>query len=202
MHFEMHLGPIIGRDAELPKYARGMIANCMEYAECSKIPLITVADYLWDGDTYAPVNSWNKAVNEVIGPIYADAFTLFADHLKTSCLMDDNSTLLKSAFCAVSRAVRAHDYSEAVSVVNDYTALQTECLKYLDMDLPICGELRAWTVKYNVAAKIIILLFKYLLNGNTPSLKQEAEALLSEYNAIPEKLAEDIIFREVLMNRY
>ena len=201
MHFEMHLGPIIGRDAELPKYARGLISNCMEYAECSKIPLITVADYLWDGDRYSPEDSWKKAIDEVIGHVYADAFKLFADHLKTSCLMDDNSSILKSAFCSIARAVREHKYDEAASVVNDYTALQTECLNYLRKNLPICGELRAWTEKYTVAAKIIKLLFNYLTDV-TPSLKQETEALLSEYNMIPEKLIEDIVFREVIMNRY
>ena len=40
---------IIGRDKELYKHCEGIISNVMEFAECSKIPLMTIADYLWTG---------------------------------------------------------------------------------------------------------------------------------------------------------
>ena len=54
MFQEMHIGALMGRDKELFKHCEGIISNVMEYAECSKIPLMTIADYLWNPLKYNP----------------------------------------------------------------------------------------------------------------------------------------------------
>jgi hypothetical protein len=42
-----HLGPLAGRSADLPEVTQGFFANPMVQPQLSKIPLATVADYLW-----------------------------------------------------------------------------------------------------------------------------------------------------------
>ena len=108
MFNEMHIYPIIGRDPDLYKYSQGIIANCMEYAECSKIPLITIADYLWDSENYNPQKSWEAAIKQIVGDA-ADDFIVFADHLCTSCLMDVPSGRMYKEFNEMMRIYKAGD---------------------------------------------------------------------------------------------
>jgi hyaluronoglucosaminidase len=81
---EMHLGYIAGRDKELYRYSEGIISNCMEFCECSKIPLLTVADYLWNPVGYNPIKSWDYAIKTIVGEGW-EQFKYFADNLLTSC---------------------------------------------------------------------------------------------------------------------
>ena len=45
---ELHIGPYLGRDADLGEHADGIIANAMPLAEASKIALASIADYVRD----------------------------------------------------------------------------------------------------------------------------------------------------------
>jgi hyaluronoglucosaminidase len=67
MFHEMHLGPIEGREAGLYKHCRGILFNTMEYFECTKLPLLTCADYLRDPENYNPEWSWMKALDTLFG---------------------------------------------------------------------------------------------------------------------------------------
>jgi hyaluronoglucosaminidase len=87
MIHEAHLGPYLGRDPLLDRFAVGVMANAMEHAEASKLALATIADYLWDPATYDPEQSWRRAIAELGGP---DAWALecFADTVRGSCLSE------------------------------------------------------------------------------------------------------------------
>jgi hyaluronoglucosaminidase len=95
---ELHIGPLLHRDPQLYRHAEGYVANAMEYAESSKIPLITIADYLRDPEGYDPVLSWQKAVEEVAGAGDSSCFLRFADNVKSSFLNELESPQLLEAF--------------------------------------------------------------------------------------------------------
>ncbi len=97
MTAELHLGAYRGRDPHLYRFSRGVLANPMERPESSKIALATIADYLWDPESYDPDLSWAAAIAEIAGPRDAEALQLFADNVRTSCLEEADSPMLTEA---------------------------------------------------------------------------------------------------------
>jgi len=85
MVFDLHIGPIVGRDAGLGAVTWGLLANPMSLAEAGKIPLFTIADYLWNSLEYDPERSWKAALRHV-DPACADAWQFIFGHMQKSCL--------------------------------------------------------------------------------------------------------------------
>lgn len=191
MFNEMHISPIINRDADLWKYSEGIISNCMEYAECSKIPLITFADYLWDSENYNPDASWVNAIRQVIGKEDADKFIVFADHLYTSCLKDEPSKRMKTHFAEVMRLLKTGESEKAVALAGGYVAKMNEAEEYLRRDLPICDELRKWSEKFFVACDMFEKLLEVLVN-KTDANVNELYAIIDKYDSMPVKIAEEM----------
>ncbi len=199
MYNEMHISPIIGRDADLYKYSEGIIANCMEYAECSKIPLITIADYLWDSVNYNSQLSWENAVKQVIGTENAENFIIFADHLYTSCLKDVNSRRMYKAFDAIEDAFKAGDTQKAFSLAADYIDRMNNSKAFLQRDLPICSELTKWSQKFYVACDLTKKLFEFLQSRDELLISQIL-SLADEYNSMPARFSNDINIKAELKN--
>jgi hypothetical protein len=74
-----YLGPLVGRDRQLPSVARGVVSNPMIQPHASMIPLQTIADYLWNSAAYDPARSEVHAVESQYGD---DAPRLLAPFLK------------------------------------------------------------------------------------------------------------------------
>ncbi len=199
MFNEMHISPIIGRDPDLYKYSEGIISNCMEYAECSKIPLITFADYLWDSENYNPQKSWEVAIKQVIGKENADDFIVFADHLYTSCLKDANSRRMYAAFDEIETAFKSGDTQQAFAAAQNYLGRMNACKEYLKRDLPICKELLKWSEKFFVMCDILSNVFDFIATKDE-KLLAEIDALISKYEAMPARLSNDINIREEIKN--
>lgn len=199
MYNEMHISPIINRDPDLFKYSEGIIANCMEYAECSKIPLITFADYLWDSENYDPQKSWMGAIKQVVGKENADNFIVFADHLYTSCLKDANSRRMYEAFDGIEEAFKSGNKEKAFALAQDYLCRMNACREYLKRDLPICRELAKWSEKYFVSCDIMNTIFEYIKTRNE-NLIEELYSLIEKYEAMPARLSNDVNIRAELKN--
>ena len=199
MYNEMHISPIINRDPDLYKYSEGIIANCMEYAECSKIPLITFADYLWDSENYDSQKSWESAVRQVIGKENADNFIIFADHLYTSCLKDTNSRRMYETFDKIEEALKSGNKEKAFALAEDYLGKMNACREYLKQDLPICRELSKWVEKYFVSCDIMNTIFKYIKTGEQ-KLIAELHSLIKKYEAMPARLSNDVNIRAEIKN--
>jgi beta-N-acetylglucosaminidase len=59
----LHLGPLTGRSADLCSIVDGSISNPMAYQdEANRIPLLTVADYLWNPEEYDSGRSIGQAI--------------------------------------------------------------------------------------------------------------------------------------------
>ncbi len=197
MYNEMHISPIINRDKDLWKYSEGIIANCMEYAECSKIPLITVADYLWDSENYDSEKSFENAIKQVIGDEYAEAFIVFADHLYTSCLKDTNSRRMYEAFDKIESAFKKGDKQTAFLLAEEYLGKMHACKEYLMKDLPVCGELTKWSEKFFVVCELFDNIFAFI-QDREDSVKAEILALIDKYNSLPARLSNDVNLKEEL----
>lgn len=199
MFNEMHLSPIIGRDKDLYKYSEGIISNCMEYAECSKIPLITFADYLWDSVNYDPQKAWENAIKQVIGKEDADNFIIFADHLYTSCLKDANSRRMYAALDSIEAAFKTGDKQKAFELAQAYLGKMNACREYLKRDIPICSELKKWSEKFFVMCDILGGIFAFLMSRDE-TLLAEIFGLIEKYEAMPARISNDIDIKSELRN--
>jgi hyaluronoglucosaminidase len=193
---EMHLGYIDGREPELYRYSEGIISNCMEYCECSKIPLLTVADYLWNPTSYDHESSWEYALKVVVGEQY-DSFRYFADHLLTSCLKSENSRLMSAAFSATREQLYKGDAAKACELFSEYAGKVSECADMIKKngDRRLFMELSRWSKKFLLCSEILRLCSR-LMSGET-ELKDEIREKYEAYMNMPEILT-DFCFREAV----
>ncbi|CAL9421961.1 hypothetical protein SUDANB106_01890 [Streptomyces sp. enrichment culture] len=59
------LGPYTGREPAVANRSAALLANAMEQATASRLPLFTVADYAWNPRGYRPEESWRAAVEDL-----------------------------------------------------------------------------------------------------------------------------------------
>ncbi|WP_307792344.1 beta-N-acetylglucosaminidase domain-containing protein [Streptomyces verrucosisporus] len=59
------LGPYTGREPAVANRSAALLANAMEQATASRLPLFTVADYAWNPRGYRPRESWKAAVEDL-----------------------------------------------------------------------------------------------------------------------------------------
>jgi hyaluronoglucosaminidase len=100
-----------------------MMFNPMIQAEASKIPLVTIGEYLSDPERYDPQVAWEMALREVAGERGYAPIRTFAENCLASCLQPDEAPetdrLAAAALASVRRGERAED-SEAVSALSHY----------------------------------------------------------------------------------
>lgn len=63
----LYLGAVKNRSPKLHEHVSGWISNPMMQSEASKIPLATIADYLWNPEAYDPGRSFEAAIRNVGG---------------------------------------------------------------------------------------------------------------------------------------
>jgi hyaluronoglucosaminidase len=63
----LHLGPYVGRDADLCDVVGGVLCNPMMQAYASLVPLATAMDFLRDPDAYEAEAAWTRAIADVGG---------------------------------------------------------------------------------------------------------------------------------------
>ena len=68
MSGELHIGPLVGREARLQDSLYGYLNNPLLQEALGILPLATCFDYAQDPCRYRPEASWRKAVSELYGP--------------------------------------------------------------------------------------------------------------------------------------
>jgi len=182
MFQEMHLGPIIGRDKDLYKHSEGLISNVMEYAECSKIPLMTVADYLWNPVSYNSGNSIRNAQNEILGD-KSELFGYIADHLAVSCLSRHASEYMSEKLSFISFLISTGRFEEALTEFSNYIQKNKECLEILrDESVSMFVEMKKWVDKFSMCCDLLDVIRDTYLSPS-PENKNRLEKLLDIYNS-------------------
>lgn len=182
MFQEMHLGAIIGRDKDLYKACEGIISNVMEYAECSKIPLMTIADYLWNPVDYNPDDSLKNAHNEILGD-KAELFGYFADHLGVSCLSKYSSAYMSETLSHISFLLSQSKTEQGFKEFKEYNKNMRECLEMLqDERVPLFNELKKWVKKFSMCCDLLDAIYNTKKDPTDANMKVLAE-LTEKYNS-------------------
>ncbi|MCL2494878.1 MAG: protein O-GlcNAcase [Oscillospiraceae bacterium] len=179
MYHEMHLGPIVNREAGLYKHSRGILFNAMEYFECSKLPLLTCADYLRDPENYDPEWSWTQALNALFGQ---DALRMIplAEQCRTSCLRTSVGPQMMEALESAAMAYRAGELLKALGLLSNYFDRMEDCRAFLaESGHPMIPELAKWVKKYNLCCEIFELALMQM-TGNP--VREELKAKMETYS--------------------
>ncbi|MFC9244335.1 beta-N-acetylglucosaminidase domain-containing protein [Streptomyces sp. NPDC057136] len=180
------LGPYTGRDPAVASGSAALIANAMEQASASRIPLFTAADFAWNPKGYRPQESWQAAIDDLAG---GDARTraalrALAGNSAASVLGGAESAYLRpllTAFWAsrsASGTVRddaARELRAAFTVMRETPArLTTPAEGRLD------DEVRPWTeqlARYGRAGELAIDLLQAQASGDGAGAWQAQLAL-------------------------
>lgn len=182
MFQEMHLGALIGRDKDLYKACEGLISNVMEYAECSKIPLMTIADYLWNPVDYNPDESLRNAHCEILGD-KAETFSFFADHLGVSCLSKYSSAYMSETLSHISFLLNKGDKEQGFREFSEYNRNMRECLEMLqDESEPLFKELKKWVKKFSMCCDLLDAIYNAKKEPTDDNMKILSE-LTEKYNS-------------------
>ena len=106
-------GPSYGLDTSLTSNeVSGVVSNPMEHGEASKVALYGLGDYTWNTNQYNPIDSWERAIVDIM-PDAAEAYRTFAIH------NTDTETGYR----------RDESWETETFKFNDYTPEQFESLK-------------------------------------------------------------------------
>ncbi|MBQ6862763.1 MAG: beta-N-acetylglucosaminidase domain-containing protein [Clostridia bacterium] len=181
MFMEMHMGPLIGRDKKLYAFAEGEIFNCMEYSECTKIPLATALTYLWDPEHYDPEQAYLLAVETNIAKEDQKAFILFADHLRTSCLKDENSRIMGENLIRSLAAMEAGNTEKSAEIFFAYLDdMQKAAALLQNKKDGIYKELSVWLQKFYACVEILDICGDILFRQ--ADRKEELQQKMHAYN--------------------
>ncbi|MBR4859475.1 MAG: beta-N-acetylglucosaminidase domain-containing protein [Clostridia bacterium] len=189
MQNEMHLGYLNGREPDLYRYSHGIISNTMEYCLSSKIPLLTVCDYLWNPVAYDGFSSWHKACKIVFEDDYYKVMPFF-DNLLISCLKVENSPMLNEALNDSQQKFFGGDIDGAKAVMADYIGRLSACVEYLEtVENPVIAELGPWIEKQKIAYEMLVSATA-LLDDNSEEKKVQVRSLLKDYLDHPKTLCD------------
>ena len=189
MYNEMHIGYIDGRDKDLYRYSEGIISNTMEYTLSSRIPLLTVCDYLWNPEAYNGFESWQKACEIILGNDKETVMPFF-DNLLTSCLKVENSPMLNACLNDAQQKFFDGDIDGAKAILGEYVMKLEKCCKYLETaHNPMFTELAPWAEKQIIALELIKAA-AYILDNNCEETKAAARNLLNKYLIHPKTLCD------------
>ncbi len=189
MYNEMHIGYLNGREKELYRYSEGIISNVMEFCLSSRIPLLTVCDYLWNPVAYKPFDSWHKACGIILGKD-KEALMPFFDNLLTSCLKVENSPMLNQALNDAQQKLFAGDKLGAYTDITAYAEALKKCCEMLkNLDNPMLAELMPWAEKQFIALEVIESSIALFADKSEENIKN-AKEVLQKYLAHPRTLCD------------
>ena len=189
MYNEMHIGYMTGRESDLYRYSRGIVSNTMEYALSSRIPLLTVCDYLWNPVSYDGFESWQKACEIILGE-EKELFMPLLDNLLTSCLKVENSPMLNETLNLAQQQFFSDDIQGAIVTVCKYIEVLEKCCSTLgSLDNPMVSELEPWLEKQKIALELMKMSVA-IFADNSDENKEKTTELLKKYLAHPRTLCD------------
>lgn len=190
MRQQLHLGPLEGRDASLHTAVDGMLFNPMIQAEASKIPLLTIAEYLQDPSGYDPWAAQERALRAIAGQRGYAPMRVFADNCLESCLhreeAPETDRLAEEALTAIRQGVRVEE-SPDVGALSEYLDLIDESLYQIRNRMPNI------TLRQNILPWVETLDAKLWLGRRALNLLRDLQAgddIASKVNWLHESVEE------------
>ncbi len=138
-------GPVYGLANTMDETkTRGILSNPMEHGEASKLALYSVGDFAWNTEAYNPIDSWERALEE-LAPEVKEAYRLFAIH---SCDTEtgyrrweswETETFSFATYDAEVAARLKEELERIIAVPAQMEAMQNKAL---------LEELRPWLVEF------------------------------------------------------
>ncbi|MGW8886404.1 beta-N-acetylglucosaminidase domain-containing protein [Streptomyces sp. NPDC055749] len=180
------LGPYTGRDPAVASGSAALIANAMEQAAASRIPLFTAADFAWNPKGYRPQESWQAAIDDLAG---GDARTraalgALAGNSAASVLGGAESAYLRPLLTAfwASRATAGAGRDDAARDLREAFTVMRETPERLTVpaDGRLDDEVRPWTdqlARYGRAGELAVDLLQAQARGDGAGAWQAQLAL-------------------------
>ncbi|MDQ1010741.1 hyaluronoglucosaminidase [Streptomyces sp. V4I23] len=173
----LFLGPYTGREPAVATGSAALLANAMEQASASRIPLFTAADYAWNPKGYRPEQSWQAALDDLAGgdPRTREALAVLAGNDSSSILSPESESAylrpLMDAFWS-SRATtdaKARDRA-AAALRSAFTGMRLapERLEHT-ADGRLAGEVRPWLdqlARYGRAGELAVDMLQAQARGD------------------------------------
>ncbi len=146
----LHLGPITGRDARLPKQLEGHLLNPMTQAHASLVALGTAAAYLKSPRRYDPEKAWRAALGELdSGP----GLAILAEQLRSSPLSEPDfadASALTAVVDALASSYDGADWPAAVAALDAEQQRQASVPSAIAQSLggtPLATEIAPWVAE-------------------------------------------------------
>jgi hypothetical protein len=146
LSINLHLGPLTGRDPELPRVLRGHLFNPMREAHASFVALGTAAAYLRNPHGYDPERAWRAVLAELGGP----GFAVLAENTRSSALDLTDARPLAAAVDAVAGAFDSPGWAAAVAALAGEEARQAAAPAAIAAELgesPLAAEIAPWVTE-------------------------------------------------------
>ncbi|MEV5616319.1 beta-N-acetylglucosaminidase domain-containing protein [Streptomyces bacillaris] len=169
------LGPYTGRDPAVASGSAALLANAMEQAAASRIPLFTAADFAWNPKGYRPDESWRAAIDDLAGGDAGarEALRALAGNSADSVLGAEESAYLQPLFAAFwqSRAAAPPVRDRAARELRAAFSVMRQTPERLagPADGRLAGEVRPWTeqlARYGHAGELAVDLLQAQAGGD------------------------------------
>jgi hyaluronoglucosaminidase len=149
----LHLGPYIGREADLCDVVGGVLCNPMTQAHASMVPLATAMEFLRAPDSYDAEVSWARAIDDV-GADRAEPLAVLARACADSPIAEPDTLDLAQRVDALEDELDGPGWADAVA--NVATELRTA--RELNTRFPVgadplANELAPWAFGARIEAE-------------------------------------------------
>jgi hyaluronoglucosaminidase len=131
----------------------------MELFEASKIAVATIADYLANPGAYDPEASWQSAIADVAGAPDREAFALFADNVRSSCLSADDAPIVSEALATFLFRTEQGDGAAAAVDLAALAGRLSDAAEHLlrgpVTNPALVAECRPWIAAFETGARAI-----------------------------------------------
>ncbi|MEV6420425.1 beta-N-acetylglucosaminidase domain-containing protein [Streptomyces sp. NPDC051662] len=183
----LFLGPYTGREPAVAAGSVALLANAMEQASASRIPLFTAADYAWNPRGYQPRQSWRAAMDDLAGEDEGarEALRVLAGNDASSILSPSESAYLKPLLDAFWRSRTRTDAAARSTAASELRAAFTvmrEAPPRLSgaADGQLDDEVRPWLdqlARYGTAGELAVDMLRAQDRGDGAAAWRAAVAL-------------------------
>lgn len=119
---QLFMGPCVSLDASLYNSISGLVSNPMNQGYASEVPLITIADYLWNPSAYEPEGSAAAAV-KYVAPECSDGLYALMDLTRDTAINGNRSSFMLNDDIA---AYKNKDEGAAEKLLSDLEKMKTD----------------------------------------------------------------------------
>lgn len=165
------LGPYTGREPAVASGSAALLANAMEQATASRIPLFTAADYAWNPKGYRPQESWRAAIDDLAGgdPRTREALGALAGNHSSSILSPTESAYLQPLMAEFWRSRTTNDTKARDEAAGRLRAAFTVMREAPERLAPLDSELGPWLDqlgRYGTAGELAVDMLQAQARGD------------------------------------